>query len=72
MLLEGKVRHDQHPVMNWNADCLRAKQNLDGSMHPAKPDRMRDAKRIDGMSALMNTLARWMSLESQEVMSPLS
>jgi phage terminase large subunit-like protein len=40
------------------ADCVEVMQDRNGNIKPAKPDRQRSAKRIDGMSAASNAMAR--------------
>lgn len=55
---QGKVRHNGHPVLRWNVDCLSARQTTDGRIKPSKPDRLRSRKRIDGVVATLMGLGR--------------
>lgn len=57
-VLEGKVRHGGHEVLNWNADCTTTRADLNGNIAPAKDRLERDGKRIDGISALVTALVR--------------
>ncbi len=58
LYLDRKFRHANHPVLYWNASCLSLKNDGNDNVRPAKPDRSRDSKRIDGISALVNALSR--------------
>lgn len=53
-------RHAGHPVLRWMADCVEVQQDPAGNIKPAKPDRRKSAKRIDGIAAAVNALARAM------------
>lgn len=55
---QGKIRHGDNPILNWNADCATVKPDKKDNIMLAKPDRQRSSKRIDGMAALVNALAR--------------
>jgi phage terminase large subunit-like protein len=54
----GKLRHGNNPVLNWNASCLQLQYDHKDNCQPAKPERMRSSKRIDGMQALVTGLSR--------------
>jgi phage terminase large subunit-like protein len=54
--LDRKVRHGNHPVLNWNARCLTLKHGSQGDVMPDKPERLKMSKRIDGISALVTAL----------------
>lgn len=58
LLKSGKMRHGNNPVLGWMADCMTVKQDPAGNVKPAKPDRIKSAKRIDGIVAAINGLAR--------------
>lgn len=58
MVKGGTLRHGGHPVMSWMADCMTVKQDPAGNVKPAKPDRMKSKKRIDGIVAAIDALAR--------------
>lgn len=59
-------RHGGHPVLRWMADCVEAMQDPAGNIKPAKPDRRKSAKRIDGIAAFVNALARALVFEEPE------
>jgi phage terminase large subunit-like protein len=42
------------------ADCVEVMQDPSGNIKPTKPDRRKSAKRIDGIAALVNAIARAM------------
>lgn len=70
MLSAGQIRHDNHEVLNWHAACLDGKETAAGIV-PMKPDRRKHAKRIDGMSALMNALRLALVAADNRVMDPI-
>lgn len=47
----GGLRHGNNPVLNWNAGCFSLLKDNKDNVQPAKPDRAKSSKRIDGMSA---------------------
>ncbi len=53
-------QHGGHPVLRWMADCAEVMQDPSGNIKPAKPDRRKSSKRIDGIAAVVNALARAM------------
>ncbi len=54
------LRHGGNPVLRWMADCVEVMQDPAGNIKPAKPDRRKSAKRIDGIAALVNAMSRAM------------
>lgn len=52
--------HGGNPVLRWEADNVAVTQDPGGNLKPAKPDRNKSAKRIDGIAATVNALARAM------------
>lgn len=56
--LNKKLRHEGNPVLRWNMNCVRTKNDGADNIMPAKPDRLKSGKRIDGASALINASAR--------------
>ena len=52
--------HGGHPILRWMADCVEVMQDPSGNIKPAKPDRNKSSKRIDGIAAGVNALARAM------------
>lgn len=57
-LKAGNIRHGNNPILSWMADCMTVKQDPSGNVKPVKPDRMKSTKRIDGIVAAINGLAR--------------
>lgn len=54
LVLDGKLRHDGHPVLRW---CVRnAIPDIDGNGN-VKPSKKRSRERIDGVSALVTGMA---------------
>jgi phage terminase large subunit-like protein len=62
-----RLDHRDHPVLRWNASCLSIKSDGNDLIRPSKPDRERDSSRIDGISALIDALARAMLHEDKSV-----
>ena len=56
--LDGKIQHGNHPVLNWNAQCLALQGDHKDNVQPSKPERAKSSKRIDGISATVTALAR--------------
>jgi len=52
--------HGANPVLRWQADNVEVHQDPAGNIKPAKPDRRKSSKRIDGIAAVVNALARAM------------
>jgi phage terminase large subunit-like protein len=57
-------RHRGHPVLRWMADCVDVARDPADNIKPVKPDRFRSSKRIDGIAAHVNALARGMVRET--------
>jgi phage terminase large subunit-like protein len=55
LVLSKKLRHGANPVLGWMA----------GNIKPAKPDRGKSGKRIDGMVALIMAIDRANRNENQ-------
>ncbi len=53
LILSGKIRHGNHPVLTWMADNLIARMDPAGNM---KPDKEKSRDKIDGMVALIMAL----------------
>lgn len=51
-------RHGGHEPIGWMADCMAVRQDPAGNIKPSKPDRATSSKRIDGMVAILNAMAR--------------
>jgi phage terminase large subunit-like protein len=58
IVLDRKLRHANHPVLAWNADCVEARDDGNDNIRPEKPDRKQSNKRIDGIVALIMALDR--------------
>lgn len=54
----GKLRHGNHPVLNWHASCLALQGDRKDNVQPAKPERDKSSKRVDLMSALITGMNR--------------
>lgn len=60
------LRHGGQPVLRWNADCVTVRQDDNGNVKPVKPDRLKTAKRIDGMVALIMAIREAMLGTTEE------
>jgi phage terminase large subunit-like protein len=56
--VDQKIRHGNNPVFNWMASCLQLQYDHKDNCQPSKPERGKSAKRIDGIAATVNALAR--------------
>lgn len=54
------LRHGGNPILRWMADCAEVMQDPAGNIKPAKPDKRKSSKRIDGIAALVNAMSRAM------------
>jgi len=57
MVLDKKLRHGGHPVLEWNAMNLAWKEDESGNIRPSKK---RSTGKIDGIMATINCVARWL------------
>lgn len=55
LISSGGLAHGNHPVLNWMADNLVAREDPAGNL---KPDKEKSREKIDGMVALIMGLAR--------------
>lgn len=53
-----QLLHGNNPVLNWNAACLALQSDGNDNFRPIKPDRAKSGKRIDGVSAVIDAIAR--------------
>jgi phage terminase large subunit-like protein len=53
LILSGKIRHGNHPVLTWMMDNLIARMDPAGNM---KPDKEKSRDKIDGAVALIMAL----------------
>jgi phage terminase large subunit-like protein len=63
---DGKIRHGNHPVLNWHASCLQLEYSRD-LCRPTKPERLKSAKRIDGMQAAVTMFAEGRAAEEHTI-----
>lgn len=64
---DGKIRHGNNPVLNWHASCLQLQYDKKDLCQPTKPERLKSAKRIDGMQALVTMLAEGRAAEENTI-----
>lgn len=69
LVLQGLVRHQGHPVLKWNADCVAVKDDGNDNIKPAKPKRNMSSKRIDGIQALIMGLGQVIRNEAGSYLS---
>lgn len=67
LALQGRIRHQGNPVLAWNLSCTRAKADDMDNIRPAKPDRLKSNKRIDGIVATILGLSRAMYYDGGSV-----
>lgn len=65
LYLDKKIRHGNHPVMNWNASCLSLSGDKKDNVMPSKPERNKTGKRIDGISATVTAMCRALREENR-------
>jgi phage terminase large subunit-like protein len=56
--VDQKIRHGNHPVLNWMAACLQLQYDHKDNCQPSKPERGKSSKRIDILSASVTALNR--------------
>jgi phage terminase large subunit-like protein len=49
-VMTGRLRHGDHPILNWMAGNVEVVENADGLIKPSKP--RNSGKKIDGIAAL--------------------
>jgi len=57
MVIDKRLRHGGHPVLEWNAMNLAWKEDESGNIRPSKK---RSSGKIDGIMAMINCIARWL------------
>jgi phage terminase large subunit-like protein len=55
---ENGLWHGNHPVLNFNARCLRLQGDRKDNIQPSKPERQKTSKRIDGIAAMITAMSR--------------
>ena len=63
-VLEGKIRHGNHPVLNWNISNVIIDQDAAGNI---KPNKKKSTEKIDGVISLIMGLARAMVNSGAEI-----
>lgn len=58
LILAIQMRHNGNPVLEWMANCFSVQRDPADNVKPSKPNRNRSSKRIDGIAAGLNALAR--------------
>lgn len=58
IVMSHRMRHGNNPILRWMADCFSVQQDPSDSVKPKKADRRKSSKRIDGIVAGVNALAR--------------
>ncbi|GHV33202.1 terminase [Clostridia bacterium] len=56
-VMEGKIRHGKHPVLDWNMGNIIIDQDAAGNI---KPNKKKSTEKIDGVVAMVMGLARAM------------
>tara|TARA_R100001594_G_scaffold66443_1_gene100710 strand:+ start:1961 stop:3280 length:1320 start_codon:yes stop_codon:yes gene_type:complete len=57
LVISGKLRHNNHPILNWQAQNVTIKTDPNNNKRPVKPASENPAK-IDGMVSLIMALGR--------------
>jgi phage terminase large subunit-like protein len=68
--LDQKIAHGNNPVYNWHAACLQVQYDRKDNVQPAKPERLKSSKRIDGIQATVTMLNRGVAAPAQQYTSP--
>jgi phage terminase large subunit-like protein len=63
LVMEGKIRHGCHPVLDWNMSNIVVKTDPAGNI---KPDKSKSTEKIDGAVAMIMGLSRAMLERSNE------
>lgn len=64
---DGKLRHGNNPVLNWHASCMQLQYDKKDLVQPTKPERLKTAKRIDGMQAMATMFAEARAAEETTI-----
>jgi len=57
LILNGKIRHNGNPVLDWMISCTTIKTDEQANIKPVKPDRNKTANQTDGVIASIMALA---------------
>jgi phage terminase large subunit-like protein len=55
LIMRRGINHGNNPILNWNASNVTIVKDSNGNI---KPDKEKSSEKIDGISALINALAR--------------
>lgn len=64
LILAGKLHHNRHPILSWQAGHVQVKTDLNGNKRPVKPDAA-DHRKIDGIVAAIMALSGALSAKEQ-------
>ena len=67
LIRDGKIVHDGNPVMNWMISNMTILTDANGNIKPNKSD---PNAKIDGVAALINTLAYYITKKEEITVSP--
>jgi len=62
LIMEGKLHHGNHPVLNWNADNVEVYTDANGNIRPVKAED-KSANKVDGIQASIMGLWAAMGVE---------
>ncbi|HYD16744.1 MAG TPA: terminase TerL endonuclease subunit [Candidatus Nanoarchaeia archaeon] len=60
-VIDRRLRHDGNALLRWAVDCCTVHSDTNGNIRPVKPDRRKDARRIDPVVASIMALDRAMA-----------
>jgi phage terminase large subunit-like protein len=59
LVISGKLWHNGHPVLTWQAGHVQVKKDYNNNMRPVKPGKD-DIRKVDGIVAAMEALGAYM------------
>jgi phage terminase large subunit-like protein len=66
LVTAGDLRHNNNPVLNWQAQNVKVKSDVNNNLRPVKPKNNNPAK-IDGMVALIMAIGRSIAESEPEI-----
>jgi len=66
MIIDGKIHHNEHPVLSWQASHVQVKTDNNNNKRPVKPP-SHDHKKVDGIVAAIMGLAAFGTTENDSV-----
>jgi len=63
MIHARQIRHNGHPILNWQFGNVKAKSNVNGDIRPEK-QKHGDHRTIDGIVAMIMAIRKWLTLEA--------